>query len=244
MPDGLTGRIALVTGASRGIGRAIAIALANAGADVAVNYLTHDREAGEVADEIKSCGRRCLTIKADVSRVQDVSLMVERVQKEFGPIAVLVNNAGIARPRTLEEITEEDWDEALAVNLKSAFLVTQAVLPHMRAERWGRIISISSGAAQSGGGVGPHYAASKAGIQGLMHFYASHLASEGITANTIAPALITTDMTAAIPGLHPGLVPVGRFGAVEEVAAVAVMLYHNGYITGQTININGGRYMT
>jgi 3-oxoacyl-[acyl-carrier protein] reductase len=164
-------------------------------------------------------------------------------RQELGPITILVNNAGIGMVRSIEEITEQDWDEMLAVNLKAPFLVTQAVLPDMRTARWGRIIGLSSVAAQLGGVVGPHYAASKGGVIGLMHYYAAHLAKEGITANAIAPGPISTDMVAGLPGLRPEHIPVGRFGTTDEIAAVAVMLACNGYITGQTINVNGGRYL-
>jgi 3-oxoacyl-[acyl-carrier protein] reductase len=155
-----------------------------------------------------------------------------------------VNNAGIARPQPIEEITERDWDDVIAANLKSCFLVTQAVLPQMRARKWGRIINLSSVAAQVGGVVGPHYAASKAGMHGLTHFYAQRLAKEGITVNAIAPALIETEMVAANPNARPDRIPVGRFGLPGEVADIAVMLAHNAYITGQTINVNGGWYMS
>ena len=141
-------------------------------------------------------------------------------------------------------IRESDWDEILDQNLKSCFLVTQAVLPAMRRARWGRIINISSVAAQTGGVVGPHYAASKAGMHGLTHFYASRLAKEGITVNAVAPALIRTEMVAANPNAKPDLIPVGRFGEPAEVADAAVMLVRNGYITGQTINVNGGWYLS
>ncbi len=238
------GRIALVTGASRGIGRAIALALARNGADVAVNYRTNDDLARELRGQIEGYGRRCVAIKADVSVGVEVTAMVETVLKELGDITILVNNAGIAKTRPVEDINESDWDEHLAVNLKSAFLVTQAVLPRMRSIGWGRIINVSSVAAHIGGVVGPQYAASKAGVIGLTHFYASQLAKEGITVNSIAPGPITTDMSAALPELRPELLPVGRFGTVEEVADIALMLVRNGYVTGQTINVNGGRYMS
>jgi len=170
--------------------------------------------------------------------------MVETVQQRLGEIDILVNNAGIGRPQPLSEITERDWDEVVAINLKSMFLVTQAVLPGMRSRRWGRIINLSSVAAQLGGVVGPHYAASKAGALGLTHSYATLLAKEGITANAIAPALIGTEMVTQNPNARPDLIPLGRLGTVEEVAGVAVMLASNGYITGQTINVNGGWYMS
>jgi 3-oxoacyl-[acyl-carrier protein] reductase len=170
--------------------------------------------------------------------------MVDVVQRQLGPIGVLVNNAGIARPELVEHITEQSWEEVLACNLKSQFLVIQAVLPNMRIRQWGRIINLSSVAAQLGGVVGPHYAASKAGILGLTHYYAALLAKEGITVNAIAPALINTEMVTSNPKASQGLIPVGRFGTADEVAEVSVMLARNGYITGQTINVNGGWYMS
>jgi 3-oxoacyl-[acyl-carrier protein] reductase len=240
----LSGKVALVTGASRGIGRAIAVALAEAGADVVVNFRTRHNEAEEVRTQIESLGRRCLAVQADISQAAEVTRMIRAIEQELGPVAILVNNAGITRPQPLDEITEQDWDDLLTLNLKSYFLVTQAVLPQMRAQQWGRIINLSSVAAQTGGVVGPHYAASKAGILGLTHSYAALLAKEGITVNAIAPALVLTEMVTSNPKARPDLIPVGRFGTVEEVAEVAVMLAGNGYITGQTINVNGGWYMS
>lgn len=244
MTDELAGKVALVTGGSRGIGRAIAVALAAAGADVAVNYRVRQSAAREVCAEIESLGRRARAVAADVSIAAQVSRLVETVERELGPVAVLVNNAGITRPQPIDQITEPSWDEVLAINLKSVFLVTQAVLPKMRAARWGRIINLSSVAAQLGGVVGPHYAASKAGILGLTHSYALLLAKEGITVNAIAPALIETEMVTSNPKARPDLIPVGRFGTADEVAQAAVLLATNGYITGQTINVNGGWYMS
>jgi 3-oxoacyl-[acyl-carrier protein] reductase len=242
--DNLSGKIALVTGASRGIGRAIAEALAKAGANVAVNYLQQQEKAEEVCASARSSGRQALAVQADVSKSVDVTRMVKTVEETLGPVEILVNNSGIARPQPLDEIREQDWDELINVNLKSAFLVTQQVLPGMRARHWGRIINVSSVAAHVGGVVGPHYAASKAGMLGLTHSYANLLVREGITVNTIAPALIYTEMVATNPRASAGRIPVGRFGKVEEVADVAVMLAGNGYITGQTINVDGGWYMT
>ena len=240
----MTGKVALVTGGSRGIGRAVALALAEAGADIAVNFRSQEKEAEEVRSRVESCGRRCVTVRADVSAAAEVARMVETVERSLGTVAILVNNAGIARPRFPEDITETYWDETLDVNLKSVFLVTQAVLPRMRSVRWGRIINMSSAAAHLGGIIGPHYTASKAGLIGLTHAYASLLAREGITVNAIAPALIETDMIAGNPDARPDRIPVGRFGTVDEVADVVVMLARNGYITGQTINVNGGLYMS
>jgi 3-oxoacyl-[acyl-carrier protein] reductase len=243
-PPGLSGRVALVTGGSRGIGRAVSLTLARAGAAVAVNYRSREREAGELLSQVESYGRRCITVRADVSVAAEVSRMVKSVEEALGPVTILVNNAGIARPRRLEEITEEDWDTTIDTNLKSVFLVTQAVLPNMRAGRWGRIINVSSTAIQLGGIVGPHYTASKAGIWGLTHAYASQLTGEGITVNTVAPALIETEMLTGSLKATPERIPVGRFGKIDEVAEVVLMLAQNGYISGQTINVNGGLYFT
>jgi 3-oxoacyl-[acyl-carrier protein] reductase len=240
----LQGKVALITGASRGIGRAIALAMARAGASVAIGFIRDEDGANAVRQEIEAFERRCISVRADVSRREEVIHLAGAVQRSLGEIDVLVNNAGVASPRALDALTEKDWHEAIAVNLTSAFYVTQAVVPAMRRRRWGRIINISSTAAQVGGVVGPHYAASKAGILGLTRGYASQLVKDGITVNAIAPALIETDMTTSNPNVRSDLIPLGRFGAVDEVAQVAVMLACNGYITGQTLNVNGGAYLS
>jgi 3-oxoacyl-[acyl-carrier protein] reductase len=240
----LSGRTALVTGGSRGIGAAIAVALARAGADVAVSYRARAEEAAQTRDRIEALGRRAVIVQADVAVSGDVSRMTDTVARELAEVEILVNNAGVTRPQPIEAITERDWDELIAVNLTSVFLVTQAILPAMRRRRWGRIINLSSVAAQTGGVVGPHYAASKAGLLGLTHSYAALLATEGITVNTIAPALIRTEMVTSNPRARADLIPVRRFGEVDEVADAAVMLAGNGYITGQTLNVNGGWYMS
>jgi 3-oxoacyl-[acyl-carrier protein] reductase len=242
--DVLQDRVALVTGGGRGIGRAIAISLAEAGARVAVNYRARREQALETCGRIEGIGGRAVAVQADVSHAAEAGRLVATVREALGPVEILVNNAGIARPQPVEAITERDWDELLGTNLKSAFLLTQAVLPPMREARWGRIINISSVAAQLGGVVGPHYAASKAGMIGLTHGYAAMLAAEGITVNAVAPALIATEMVLSNPRARPELIPVGRFGTVEEVAAVCVMLASNGYVTGQTVGVNGGWYMS
>lgn len=242
--DDLSGRVALVTGGSRGIGRAIALALAAAGADVAVNYRSRTAEAEAVRAAIAGLGRRALAVAADVAQAGEVARLVGAVEAGLGPVAILVNNAGISEPVTLETLSEAVWETTIATNLKSVFLATQAVLPAMRRARWGRIVNVSSTAAQLGGIVGPHYAAAKAGIHGMTHAYAAWLVQEGITANAIAPALIETDMIRGHARAKPERIPVGRFGRPEEVAEVAVMLARNGYITGQTINVNGGLYMS
>lgn len=238
----IKGKVALVTGGSRGIGRAIAVALAENGATVAVNYHKNQEAAEETCEAIQKSGGKAVSIQADVSSSPEVSRMVQEAEEALGTIQILINNAGVVHKDTLENLTEADWDRVMAINLKSAFLVTQAVLPGMRKKQWGRIINLSSVAAQTGGVTGPIYVASKAGILGLTHSYASLLVKEGITANTIAPALIETDMVTKDLKASPDPIPMGRFGTVEEVADVAVMLAKNGYITGQTINVNGGWY--
>jgi 3-oxoacyl-[acyl-carrier protein] reductase len=240
----LTGHLALVTGGNRGIGRAIALALAGAGADVAIGYHARTAEAEETTRAIAALGRRTVAIQADVARADEVRRMIDTTRRELGDADILINNAGVIRPQPLDAITEQDWHDLIAANLTSVFLATQAVLPAMRAKGWGRIINLSSVAAQLGGVVGPHYAASKAGLHGLTHAYAALLAKEGVTVNTIAPALIKTEMVTSNPRARADLLPVGRFGEVDEVADVALMLVRNGYITGQTINVNGGWYMS
>lgn len=238
----LKGKIALVTGGSRGIGGAVALSLAGAGADVAVNFRARAEDAEKVCLAIRNLGRRALAIQADISQSGQVRAMVGQIESKLGTVNILVNNAGMARQIKIEDITEADWDEHIRVNLKSAFLVTQAVLPGMRAQRWGRIINISSVAAQTGGLVGPHYAASKAGMLGLTHSYAALLAKEGITANTVCPALVETEMLRANPRATSSVIPIGRFGVVDEVASVVLMLAENAFMTGQTVNPNGGWY--
>lgn len=236
----LTDRVALVTGGSRGIGRAVALALANAGASVAVNYRERSDAARAVVDAVRSAGGRAMAIGADVSRSVEVSAMVSAVAGELGPIDVLVNNAGIALIRGIDDLTEADFDATIAVNLKSAFLCTQAVVPAMRARKWGRIVNISSGAARGAGGVGLHYNASKAGMEGLTRGYAARLVKDGITVNAVAPSLIETDMVKSGVAASPSQIPLGRFGTSVECAQAVLMVIGNGYMTGQTIPLNGG----
>ncbi len=241
--DDIRGKVALVTGASRGIGRAVAATLARAGADVAVNYFSREKEALETLALVRETGQRGILVQADVSKSSETAEMIGSVERELGQVQILVNNAGIVLGKSLDEITEQDWDRVLAVNLKSAFLVTQAVFQGMRELHWGRIVNISSVAAQTGGITAPPYVASKAGLWGLAHSYAVQLIKDGITVNTVAPALIETDMVGEL-GAKPDRIPVGRFGEVGEVADVVLMLARNGYITGQTINVNGGLYFS
>lgn len=240
----LTGKIALVTGGGRGIGRAVSLALAGAGCDIAVNYRERRDDADSAVREIEKLGRRAVAIQADVSRAADVKQLVHAAESGLGTIEILVNNAGKILIQSIEQMTEESWNDMIASNLTSCFLVTQAVLPGMRARHWGRIINMSSVAAQAGSIVGVHYAASKAGMLGLTRSNARVLAKEGITVNAITPALVATEMVTSNPAAKPDMIPIGRFGDIEEVADVTLMLARNAYITGQTINVNGGYYMS
>ncbi len=237
----LSGKVALVTGAGRGIGRAVAIKLALFGANVAVNYRTRESEARVTCQQVTSLGRKAILVQGDVSYSSPVNNMISIIEKELGPVDILVNNAGIARYQEIEAITELDWDEVIRTNLKSVFLVTQAVLPGMRHRRWGRIINMSSGATQTGGGVGIHYTASKAGIEGLTRAYAQRLVKWGITVNAVAPTLIETEMVKD-PQRRQELIPLGRLGRPDEVAEAVVFLAQNEYVTGQTIYLNGGLF--
>src|SRR4051794_22489669 len=216
----LAGHVALVTGAARGIGKAIALALAQAGADVAVNYRERMQDGLAVADAVRGLGRRAMAIPADVSDAASVADLFAAVECELGAVDLLVNNAGIAIRRSLDDLTEADFDRTIAVNLKSVFLCTQAALPHMRARRWGRIVNISSGAARGAGGIGLHYNASKAGM-------------EGLTVNAVAPTLIETDMVPPSPETA-ARIPAGRLGHPDEVAHAVLMAMGNAYMTGQT----------
>ena len=239
--DSLKDKIALVTGASRGIGRACAVALGQEGAVIAVNYRERENEAAESCRLIEAAGGRTFPVRADVSKAAEVAALLKKIAVDAGPVSVLVNNAGVSTKRSLDDVTEADFDEAVTVNLKSAFLLTQAALPAMREAGWGRIVNISSNAAFTGGGTGPHYAASKAGMNGLTHAYAALLAGEGITVNAVAPGVIETEMIAN--RYSTPRAPVGRFGRAEEVAGAVVMFVRTSYITGQTLVISGGMYL-
>jgi 3-oxoacyl-[acyl-carrier protein] reductase len=236
----LKDRVALVTGGSRGIGTAIAVSLADAGAAVAVNYVQKAAEAADVVVGIRARGGKAMAVGADVSQGVEVTRMIAAVERELGPIDVLVNNAGIGLVRTIDDLTEDDFDRTISVNLKSVFLCTQAVIPGMRARQWGRIVNISSGAARGGGGVGPHYNASKAGMEGMTRGYAARLVKDGITVNAVAPSLIETDMVRGGVASSPARIPLGRFGTPDECAQVVMMLVGNAYMTGQTVALSGG----
>jgi 3-oxoacyl-[acyl-carrier protein] reductase len=240
LPTRVDGRIALVTGGSRGIGRAIALSLAEQGAKVAVNYVSRAADADAVVAEIKANGGTAVAARADVSVAAEVDSMIVSITAQLGPIDILVNNAGIVLRRDIDDLTEADFDRTIAVNLKSAFLCTQAVVPGMRDRGWGRIVNISSGAARGAGVIGAHYNASKAGMEGLTRGYAARLAQAGITVNAVAPSLIETDMATSFPADVAKRIPIGRMGTPEEVAQVVAMVVANPYITGQTVPVNGG----
>jgi 3-oxoacyl-[acyl-carrier protein] reductase len=238
----LNNHVALVTGGSRGIGKAIALALANVGAKIAVNYQERAEEAASVVETINRSGGKAVAVGADVSVASSVQSMVSTIEDQLGPIDILVNNAGIAPARGIDDITEDDFDRTIAVNLKSAFLCTQAVLPGMRVRRWGRLINISSiGARLGSGSISVAYAAAKAGLEGLTRAYALRLAPEGVTVNAVAPGLIDTEM--GKPLIEAGVaarIPVGRVGTGNEIAQAVLLLVQDSYITGQTIAVNGG----
>jgi 3-oxoacyl-[acyl-carrier protein] reductase len=238
-PD-LAGRVALVTGGGRGIGKAIALTLAEAGADVAVNYRERADDAQATAEQIRHLGRRAAPVRADVARAAEVEGLVAALTRELGPIDILINNAGISEPCAIEELTEEAFDRTLAVNLKSAFLCTQAVLPGMRARGFGRIVNISSGAARGAGVVGVHYNASKAGMEGLTRGYAARVVQDGVTVNAVAPSLIATEMIKPHRTTSVAKIPLGRLGTVDEIASVVLLVVGNAYMTGQTVAANGG----
>ncbi len=235
----LAKRVALVTGGSRGIGKAVAVSLADAGAAVAVNYREKAGEAEAVAGAIRARGGQAMAVQADVSRADEVARLMAAVERALGPVDVLVNNAGVGVPRGVYDLTEADFDLTIAVNLKSVFLCTQAVIAGMRARQWGRIVNISSGAARGAGGIGPHYNASKAGMEGLTRGYAARLVKDGITVNAVAPSLIETDMVRQMESAA-ARIPLGRFGTPEECALIVMMLVRNAYMTGQTVALSGG----
>lgn len=229
------GRIALVTGASGGIGAAIAARLTGLGVRVAGSYRTG-------ADRAAATGA-ALTVQADLADPDACARLVEEVERGVGPVDVLVANAGAGQRRTLDEVTLEEFDAAYAVNLRAPFLLAQRVISGMRERGYGRILLTSSVAAFTGGIVGPHYAASKAGLHGLTHYLASREAGNGITVNALAPALIEdTQMLPGDPGDLAARIPVGRLGRPEEVADLALAVLSNAYLTNQVVGIDGGMY--
>jgi len=246
---GLEGQVALVTGAGRNIGRAIAVRFAEAGADVALVGRTPG-PLDEAAEAIRALGRGALPFPCEVSDGAAVAATVEKVIEKFGRIDILVNNAGVTRDRLLLRMDEADWDEVLAVNLKGAFNFSKAVARQMVRQKRGRILNITSVIGQIGNAGQANYAASKAGLIGFTKSLAKELAPRGITANAIAPGFIQTAMTQGLsPEVRENLlrsIPLGRFGTPEDVATVALFLASEraGYITGQVINVDGGMVMT
>ena len=239
----LEGRVALVTGGSGGIGRALSRRLAAAGAAVAVSYGAHAAAAGEVVRELAGAGQRAVAIGADLRQAEAPEALVAGVEQALGPVDVLVANAGVSRPLEFDDIDLETWDETLAVNLRAPFLLARRTIPGMRARRWGRVLFMSSVAAFTGGLVGAHYSASKAGLHGLTHYLARRLAPCGVTVNAIAPALIAeTGMLPADPGDLHRRVPVGRLGRPDEVADLALAVLTNAYVTNQVLSVDGGTH--
>ena len=239
--ESLADRVALITGGSGGIGRAIALALAGAGVSVAIGYGASDAAAHELSGQITAAGGRAAALSADLAYAAEVARLAEDTEHAFGPVDILISNAGVGDRQLLENIEIEEFDETVAVNLRAPFLLSQRLVPPMAQRGFGRVLFISSVAAFTGGIVGPHYAASKAGLHGLTHSLAARFAGAGVTVNAIAPALITD--TGMLPGNEEQLrqqVPVGRLGRPAEVADLALAVLRNPYLTNQVISLDGG----
>ncbi|TWU29787.1 3-oxoacyl-ACP reductase family protein [Bythopirellula polymerisocia] len=244
----LKGKTALVTGASRGIGRSIAIELARAGAKVAIVYQNSEAKAQAVADEIAALPGTALLVKANVGVSAEARAMVKKVADEFGSLDILVNNAGITRDSSLKKMTDQQWEEVIQTNLNGYFYCMSAAIPIMSEQKSGRIINISSMNGQVAAFGQANYSASKGGIIALTKTAALELARSGITVNTVSPGFTDTDMFAEVPEKIQeqikGRIPIGRFGKPEEIAKAVLFLAADGdYITGQQINVNGGAFM-
>ena len=244
----LDGRTAIVTGGSRGIGRAIALELAELGAKVAINYRGSKEDAERVADEIRALDTEALVIQADVGEAEQARSLVKQVVDTWGRLDILVNNAGITRDKTLKKLTDDDWHQVLRTNLDSVYYTVSAAQPVMTEQQYGRIINISAFVGQAGNFGQANYAASKGGIIAFTKSAAQEFAKQNITINAIAPGFTETEMLSQVP--EPirekilAKIPMGRFGKPEEIArAVAFLATDGDYITGQQININGGVYM-
>ena len=244
----LKGKIALVTGAAQGIGRAIALLLAQKGADIVISDINLEK-AEEMAKEIEALGRKAMAIKVDVANTNDVERMVEAILERFGQIDILVNNAGIAKDKLILRMTEEDWDSVLNVNMKGTFNCTKAVIKHMSKQRKGKIVNIASVVGEMGNVGQANYSASKAGVIGFTKTIAREFAQRGINVNAIAPGYIETPMTEALPEKVKEelrrMIPMERLGRPEDVAQAVLFLVSEAtsYITGQVLNVNGGIYM-
>jgi acetoacetyl-CoA reductase/3-oxoacyl-[acyl-carrier protein] reductase len=244
----LAGKTALVTGASRGIGRSIAIELAKAGAHVAVNFQHNAAKAQTVVDEIQALGGQAILAPANVADSREARAMVQQVANQLGRLDILVNNAGITRDRSLKKMTDEQWDEVIKTNLSSFFYTVSAAVPLMTAQHYGRIINVSSMNGQVASFGQANYSASKGGIIAFSRTAALELASSGVTVNVVAPGFTETDMFAEVPeNIQTQIkarIPLGRFAKPEEVAKAVLFLAADGdYITGATINVNGGAFM-
>jgi len=244
----LEGKFAIVTGASRGIGRAIALELAREGCTVGVNYQHNQALAEEVAAEIKSIGRECMLLQANVADPTEARAMVRRFLEAYGRLDIMVNNAGITRDRSLRKMTDEDWLQVIQTNLNAVFFCTTAAMQPMIEQQYGRIINISSMNGQTAAFGQANYGASKGGIIAFTKTAALELAKYGITVNVVAPGFTLTDMLAKVPedvqNQIKARIPLGRFGLPEEMAKAVIFLAADGdYITGQQINVNGGAYM-
>jgi 3-oxoacyl-[acyl-carrier protein] reductase len=236
------GRVAVVTGASGGIGAAICRSLAREGADVAVAYGSGASAAEAVVAEIAGGGGRAQAFGADMADPDGPVRLIESVHETVGPVDILVANHGLGRVAGYEDVDAAGFDHTLAINLRAPFLLAQAVLGGMRSRGWGRVLFISSVAAFRGGAVGPDYAASKAGLHGLAHFLATRVAADGVTVNVIAPGFIDTAMLPGSPSELGSSTPVGRVGRPEEVADLAGAVLRNGYLNNQVLSIDGGMY--
>ena len=244
----LKGKVAIVTGASRGIGRHIALQLAQRGADVAINYRSRQSEADEVVKEIEANGVRSLAIQADLSQMPAARSLIRQVHDQWGRIDILVNNAGITKDKSMKKLTDDDWNDVLDTNLGSVYATCSEVLKIMMDQKYGRIINITSFVGQAGNFGQANYAASKGGIIAFTKTLALEMARYNITVNAIAPGFTETEMLAQVPeNIRQQIiarVPMGRFGQPEEIARAVVFLAAEGdYITGQQINVNGGVYM-
>jgi 3-oxoacyl-[acyl-carrier protein] reductase len=243
------GRVAVVTGGGRGIGRAVAVRLANEGANVAISYRSNDTTAQEVAEEVRAAGVLCEIFKGDVASSEDVDALFRGVGEALGQVEILINNAGLTRDNLMMRMKEDEFDEVLRTNLKGTYLCTRAALRPMIRARWGRIINVSSVVGLVGNAGQANYAASKAGIIGLTKSVAREVAQRGITANVVAPGYVETELTRSLSDDTKdqimGQVPAGRFAEAEEVAEVVAFLAGEdaGYVTGQTVAVDGGMTM-